>query len=141
MHVRHSFEEKNGGMHMADQSLARRQTSEVVVQQRTPGRIVQQTEAKMQEARGVIVTAAQVYDDVHRDLEAMARQSGRSSAHQRYMEERLAYLRGSFDYTAGIVVRDGLFNITQSRPTEIVRTEYIPVPEPRRPWHHFLTGS
>jgi hypothetical protein len=68
---------------MANQSLARRQTSEVVVQQRTPGRVVRQTEAKLQEAWGVILTAAVVHDQVNRDLEAIARQSGRSPSHQR----------------------------------------------------------
>jgi hypothetical protein len=126
---------------MANQSLARRQTSEVVVQQRTPGSIVQQTAAKLQEAHGVVVTAVVVHDEVYRDLNAIVRQGGRSPGHQRYVEERTAALLHSFDYTAGIVVRDALSNIAYSRPTEIVRTQYIPVPEPRRPWHHFLTGS
>jgi hypothetical protein len=98
---------------MANQSLSRRQTSDVVVQQHTPGSLVQRTEAKLQVARSVVVTAAQVHDEVHRDLEAIARQSGRSPSHQRYMEQKLAYLRGTFDYAAQVVVRDALYSITQ----------------------------
>jgi hypothetical protein len=98
---------------MANQSLARRQTSEVVVQQRTPPSLIEKTEAKLQVARGVVVTAALVHNEVHRDLEAIARQSGRSPSHQRYMEQKLAYLRGTFDYAAQVVVRDALFSITQ----------------------------
>jgi hypothetical protein len=103
---------------MATQPLARRQAADVYVQQRTPGSLAQRTEAKLQAARSVVVTAAQVHDQVHRDLEAIASQSGRSPSHQRYMEQKLAYLRGSFDYAAQVVVRDALFHITQrSDPT------------------------
>jgi hypothetical protein len=49
MHVRHSFEEKNGGMHMANRSLTRRQPTEVVVQQCTPGKIVARTQSQLPE--------------------------------------------------------------------------------------------
>jgi hypothetical protein len=82
------------------------------MEQRTPGSLTQVTHATLQTARSVVVTAAQVHDQVHRDLEAIARQGGRSPSHQRYMEQKLAYLRGSFDYAAQCVVRDALFHIT-----------------------------
>jgi hypothetical protein len=98
---------------MASQSLTRRQTADIYIQQRTPGTLAQKTEATLQAARSVVVTAAQVHDQVHRDLEAIARQSGRSTSHQRYMEQKLAYLRGTFDYTAQVVVRNALFQISQ----------------------------
>jgi hypothetical protein len=98
---------------MANQSLTRRQPADIITQQRTSGSLAQRTEAKLQAARGVVVTAAQVHDEVHRDLEAIARQSGRSPSHQRYMEQKLAYLRSTFDYTAQVVVRDALYSITQ----------------------------
>ncbi len=106
------------GMYMANQSLARRQSADVYVQQRPPVSLAQRTEAKLQAARSVVVTAAQVHDQVHCDLEAIARQGGRSPSHQRYMEQKLAYLRNTFDYHAQVVVRDALFHITQrSDPT------------------------
>jgi hypothetical protein len=94
------------------QPLARRQAADVYMEQRTPGSLTQVTHATLQTARSVVVTAAQVHDQVHRDLEAIARQGGRSPSHQRYMEQKLAYLRGSFDYAAQCVVRDALFHIT-----------------------------
>jgi hypothetical protein len=98
---------------MANQSLARRQSADVYIQQHTPVSLAQRTAAKLQTARGVVVTAALVHDAVHRDLEAIARKGGRSPAHQRYIEERLAYLRGSFDYAAKVVVRNALFDLTK----------------------------
>jgi hypothetical protein len=98
---------------MPSRSLDHRQPADVIIQQPRPSTLAQRTEAKLQAARGVVVTAAQVHDEVHRDLEAIARQGGRSTSHQRYMEQKLAYLRSTFDYTAQVVVRDALFSITQ----------------------------
>lgn len=97
---------------MANQSLAHRLPADVGIQQRTPGSLTQQAARKLLEARGVVLTAAVVHDQVHHDLEAIARQS-RSPSHQQYMEQKLAYLRGTFDYAAQVVVRDALFQITQ----------------------------
>jgi hypothetical protein len=123
---------------MSNQSLVRRQTSEVVVQQHTPGQVVQRTEAKAQEIRGVVTTAAQVYDETRRDLEAIVGRGGRSAGHQRYVEERTAYLQYVFDGAMDTLVKGAARDILTEGPTEIVRTVYVP--EPRKPWHHALTG-
>jgi hypothetical protein len=138
MHVRYSLREKIGGMHMANQSITRRQSTEVVVQQHTPGQVVQRTYEKAQEIRGVVTTAAEVYDETRRDLEANVGRGGRSAGHQRYVEERVAYLQCVFDGAMDTLVKDGIRGILNEGPTEIVRT--VSVPEPRKPWHHALSG-
>ncbi len=125
---------------MPNQSLARRQTSEVAVQQHTPGQIVERTRAKAQEIHGVVTTAAQVYDETRRDLEAIVRRGGRSAGHQRYVEERLASLQTVFDGGMHTLVTGAVGGILNEAPTEteIVRTVYVP--EPRRPWYQALSG-
>jgi hypothetical protein len=74
---------------MANQSLARRQTSEVVVQQHTPGQITQRVQGQLDEVQGVLVTAAESYHQTRGKLEAIAARGGRSPGHQRYAEERI----------------------------------------------------
>jgi hypothetical protein len=123
---------------MPNHSLARRQTSEVVVQQHTPGQIVARTQAKAQEIRGVVTTAAQVYDETRRDLEAIVTRGGRSAGHQRYVEERTAYLQYVFDGGMDTLVKGAIRDILTEGPTEIVRTVYVT--EPRKPWYQALSG-
>jgi hypothetical protein len=123
---------------MANQSLARRQTSEVVVQQHTPGQIAQRVQAQSQEIRDVISTAALAYDETYRDLEAIAARGGRSPGHQRYVEERLGYLAHVYDGAMQTVVHTAVRDIILEAPTEIVRTIYVQ--EPRRSWYQALTG-
>jgi hypothetical protein len=125
-------------MGMANYSVARRQTSEVVVQQHTPGQVVARTQAKAQEIRGVVTTAAVVYDETRHDLEANVRSGGRSAGHQRYVEERTAYLQYVFDGAMDTLVKGAVRDILTEAPTEIIRTRSVP--EPRKPWHHALTG-
>jgi hypothetical protein len=138
MHVQYSFQEKNGGMRMSNQPLTRRQPTEVVVQQHTPGQIVQRTQAKAQEIRGVITTAAVEQDKTYSVMEAIVRAGGRSPGHQRYVEERCASLISIHDRALNAVVQTAVRDIIAEAPTEIVRTVYVP--EPRKPWHHALTG-
>jgi hypothetical protein len=126
-------------MRMANQSLTRRQSTEVVVQQHTPGQIIQRTQAKAQEIRGVITTAAVEYDKTYSAVEAIVRADGRSPGHQRYVEERCASLMSIHDRAVNAVVQAGVRDIIAEAPTEIVRTVYVP--EPRKPWHHALTGK
>jgi predicted subunit of tRNA(5-methylaminomethyl-2-thiouridylate) methyltransferase len=138
MHVRYSLAEKIGGMHMANQSITRRQPTEVVVQQHTPGQVVQRVHEKAQEIRGVVTTAAEVYDETRRDLEANVSRGGRSAGHQRYVEERTAYLQTVFDDGMRTLVTGAVRDILHEGPTEIVRT--ISVPEPRKPWYQALSS-
>jgi hypothetical protein len=138
MHVRHSLRKKNGGMHMANQSLARRQSTEVVVQQHTPGQVVPRVKAQAQELRSLVTTAAVEYDTTRRELEAIVTSSGRSAGHQRYVEERIGYLQSVYDGAMHTLVTGGVRDIINERPTEIVRTVYVP--EPRKPWYQALTG-
>ena len=128
-----------GGMRMSNQSLARRQTSEVVVQQHTPGKAVQRTQAKAQEIRGVVTTAAVEYDTSRRELEAIVTRPGRSPGHQRYVEERTPYLQSVYDRAVEQVVTGAVRDIFNETPTEIVRTVYVP--EPRRSLFQALRGG
>jgi hypothetical protein len=123
---------------MANQSLARRQTSEVVVKQHTPGQITQRVQAQSQMVRDVISTAALAYDETYRDLEAIATRGGRSPGHQRYVEERLGNLLYVYDGAMRSVVHTAVRDIISEAPTEIVRTIYVQ--EPRRPWYQALSG-
>jgi hypothetical protein len=123
---------------MSNQSLARRQPAEVVVQQHTPGQIVARTQAKAQEFRGVATAAAVVYDETRGDLEAIVRKPGRSAGHQRYTEERVANVQYIFDGAMDTLVKGAFRDILTEAPTEIVRTVYVT--EPRKSWHHALTG-
>jgi hypothetical protein len=138
MHVRHSLERKMEGMHMANQSLARRQSTEVVVQQHTPGKIVARTQSQLQELRSVAVTTAVEYDKTRYELEAIVTRPGRSPGHQRYMEERTAYLQSIYDGAVQQVVTRAVRDIINEAPTEIVRTVYVP--EPRKSLFQALTG-
>jgi hypothetical protein len=138
MHVRYSFEEKSGGMHMANQSLARRQTSEVVVNHHTPGHVVQRTQRQLQEIGGVITTAVVEYDRTRYEVEGIVSKSGRSQGHQRYVEERAASLMCIYDSAVNTVVKNAVNTIIQEGPTEIVRTVYVP--EPRKSLFQQLTG-
>ena len=138
MHVRHSFEEKNGGMRMANQSITRRQTSEVVVQQHTPGQVVRRTQAKAQEIKGVVTTAAEVYGETRAELSAIVGRPGRPPGDQRYVEERTAYVQSVFDDGMRTLVTNAVRDILHEGPTEIVRTVYVP--EPRKPWYQALSG-
>jgi hypothetical protein len=99
---------------MPDQSLARRQSSEVVVQQRTPGRVVERTQTQLQEVQGVILTAAVEYDTTRRELEAIVGREGRSPGHQRYVEERTGALVGIYDSAVQNVVRQAVHDILLS---------------------------
>jgi hypothetical protein len=123
---------------MAKQSLARRQTSEVVVQQHTPGQIVQRVERQLNEVQGVLVTAAASYDETYSNVEAIAARGGRSPGHQRYVDERLGYLLHVYDGAMQSVVHTAVRDIIAEAPTEIVRTIYVQ--EPRRSWYQALTG-
>jgi hypothetical protein len=125
-------------MRMPNQSIARRQTSEVVVQQHTPGQIVERTRAKAQEIQGVVTTGAQVYDETRRDLEAIVTRGGRSARHQRYVEERIAYMQTVFDDGMRTLVTGAVRDILTEGPTETVRTIYVP--EPRKSLFQALTG-
>jgi hypothetical protein len=96
---------------LANQSLARRQPAGVVVNQHTPGTMVQRTQRQLQEARGVVVTAAGEYHATRRELEAVVRSGGRSAGHQRYVEERVAYLQYVYDGAVVDVVRQNINTI------------------------------
>jgi hypothetical protein len=124
---------------MANQSLARRQSTEVVVQQHTPGQIVQRTQTQLQEIRGVITTTVVEYDRTRYEVEAIVSRSGRSPGHQRYVEERAASLMSIYDGAVNAVVRNAVQSIITEAPTEIVRTIYVP--EPRRSWFRLGSGS
>jgi hypothetical protein len=113
---------------MANQSLARRQTSEVVVKQHTPGQVVQRTQAQLQEIGGVITTAAVEYDTTRRELEGIVGRGGRSPGHQRYVEERTANLQNIYDRAVVSVVQTNINTILMEGPTEIVRTIYVEPP-------------
>jgi hypothetical protein len=119
---------------MANQSLARRQTSEVVVQQHIPGSVVERTQTQLQEVQGVILTAAVEYDTTRHELEAIVGRGGRSPGHQ-----RTGALVGIYDSAVQNVVRQAVHDIITERPTEIVRT--VSVPEPRKPWYQLLGGG
>jgi hypothetical protein len=125
-------------MHMANQSIARRQTSEVVVQQHTPGQVVRRTQAKAQEIKGVVTTAAEVYSETQVELSAIVGRGGRSAGDQRYVEERTAYVQSGFDDGMRTLVTDAVRDILHEAPTEIVRTIYVP--EPRKSLFQALTG-
>jgi hypothetical protein len=125
-------------MRMANQSITRRQSTEVVVQQHTPGQVVQRVHEKAQEIRGVVTTAAEVYGETRAELSAIVGRGGRSAGDQRYVEERLASLQTIFDGGMHALVTGAVRDILNEAPTEIVRTVYVP--EPRKPWHHALTG-
>lgn len=129
---------KIGGMHMASQSLARRQPAEIVVPQHTSGQVVARTRAKAQELQSLSTTAAEVYDETGRALEAIVTRGGRSAAHQRYTEERVAFVRSVFDDGMRRLVTGGVQDILNEGPTEIVRTVYVP--EPRKSLFQSLTS-
>lgn len=124
---------------MPNQSLARRQSTEVVVQQHTPGQVVQRTERQLQEIRGVITTAVVEYDRTRYEVGAIVEKGGRSPGHQRYLEERAANLMSIYDGAVNAVVRNAVNTIVTEAPTEIVRTIYVP--EPRRSWFRLGSGS
>jgi hypothetical protein len=124
---------------MPNQSLARKQPSEVVVKQHTPGKVVQRTKEQSQEIRGVIITAAVVYDETRRELDAIVGRGGRSPGHQRYVAERTAHLQNVFDGAMRSLVNRSVRDILDAGPTEIIRT--ISVPEPRKPWYKALSGG
>jgi hypothetical protein len=124
-------------MHMANQSLARRQSTEVV-QQHTPGQVVARTRAKVQEISGVVTTTAVESDRTRGAFEAIVTRPGRSPGHQRYIEERSAYLLYVYDRAVDQVVTGAVRDIINEAPTEIVRTVYVP--EPRRSLFQALTG-
>jgi hypothetical protein len=123
---------------MANQSLARRQPTEVVVNHHTPGKMVQRTERQLQELRGVVTTAVVEYDRTRYAVEAIVRKGGRSAGHQRYVEERAASLMSIYDGAVTTVVRHAVQTIITEAPTEIVRTVYVP--EPRRPLFRLGSG-
>jgi hypothetical protein len=124
---------------MPNQSLARRQPTEVVVQQHTPGQIIHRTERQLQEITGVITTAAVEHDRTRYEVEAIVTKGGRSPGHQRYVEERAASLMSIYDGAVTTVVRKAVETIVTEAPTEIVRTVYVP--EPRRSWFRLGSGS
>ncbi len=124
---------------MANQSLARRQSTEVVVQQHTPGQVVQRTQTQLAEIQGVITTATVAYDETRYKVEAIVSKGGRSPGHQRYVEERAASLMSIYDGAVKTVVGNAVHTIIAEAPTEIVRT--ISVPEPRKPWFRLGSGS
>jgi hypothetical protein len=129
---------------MPNQSLARRQPTEVVVQQHTPGKVVQCTQAQLQEIGGVITTAVVEYDKTRYEMEAIVNKGGRSLGHQRYVEERAASLMTIYDGAVNTVVRSAVHTLLTQAPTEIVRTIYVPVPEPRKPrksWFRLSSGG
>jgi hypothetical protein len=138
MHVRHSFEEKNGGMYMANRSLARRQSTEVVVQQHTPGQVVARVKAQAQELNSLVTTAAEEYDRTRRALGAIVTSPGRSPGDQRYVKERIGYLQTVYDDGMRTLVTGAARTILNQAPTEIVRTIYVP--EPRKSIFQALTG-
>jgi hypothetical protein len=123
---------------MANQSLARRQTSEVVVQQHTPGQIVQRVERQLGEVQDVLVTAAVAYHETHGQLESIATSCGGSPGHQRYVQERIGYLQTVYDDAVQRVVHRAVRDIITEAPTEIVKTIYVQ--EPRRSWYQALSG-
>jgi hypothetical protein len=123
---------------MTNQSLARRQATGVVVQQRTAGRVVQHTQSQLQEIQGVILTAAVAYDTTRRTLEAYVGKGGRSAGHQRYLEERTGNLIAIYDGAMQHVVRSAVHDIIVDRPQEI-RTVYVE--QPRKPWYHRLSSG
>lgn len=123
---------------MANQSLARRQSTEVVVQQRTPGQVVARVKAQAQELNNLVTTAAVEYDTTRRELQAIVTSSGRSPGHQRYAEERIAYLQTVYDGAMHTLVTGAARTIINEAPTEIVRTIYVP--EPRKSIFQALTG-
>lgn len=123
---------------LPNQSLARRQPTEIVVQQHTSGQVVARARAQAQELNNLVTTAAVEYDTTRRDLEAIVTSSGRSSGHQRYVEERIGYLQTVYDGAMRTLVTNAARNILNEAPTEIVRTVYVS--EPRKPWYQALTG-
>jgi hypothetical protein len=123
---------------MANQSLARRQPAEVVVQQHTPGQVVRHTQTQLAEIQGVITTAVVAYDHTYSKVEAVVNKGGRSAGHQRYVEERSASLMYIYDSAVNAVVKNAVNTIIREGPTEIVRTVYVP--EPRRSWFGLGSG-
>jgi hypothetical protein len=117
-----------------------RQPTEYMYRQHTPGRVVTRVQDQGEMLRSLITTAAAVYDETRRDLEAIVGKGGRSAGHQRYMEERTASLQSIFDGAMHAMVKNATFSILNQSPTEIVREIYIHDPEPRKSFLQTLIG-
>jgi hypothetical protein len=128
------------GMQMANQSLDQRRPTEFMYRQHTPGRVITRVQDQGEALHSLITTAAVVYDETWRDLDAHVDKGGRAAGHQRYVEERDASLLSIFDGAMHALVKNAAFSLMNQSPTEIIREIYIHDPEPRKSFFQTLTG-
>jgi hypothetical protein len=127
---------------MPDQAIIQRQTGELVAPQPESGGVVSRhSHSKLGEIRSVIGAGTMSYDETYRQVEAYVAQPGRSPAHQKYLQDRAAYLLVTHDLAVAKVVNRAIEDIIANRPQVVTRTRTVYVPEPRKPWYQFLTGG
>jgi hypothetical protein len=130
------------GMQMANQSLDQTPPTEFIKRQHNAERLISRIEEQGVALGTLITTAAVVYDETRRELDAIVNKKGRTPGHQRYIEERAASLQSIFDGAMNATVKTAALNIINQGPTEIVRTIYVhDEPEPRKSRFQSLFGS
>jgi hypothetical protein len=126
---------------MTNQSLDQRPRSLYNERQYNAERYIARIEEQGVALGSLITTAAVVYDETRRELDALVNKEGRTTGHQRYVEERTAFLQNIFDGAMQALVRTGAETILHREPTEIVVKQiHIHAPEPRKSLFQSLTG-
>ena len=126
---------------MPDQPFTNRTAAEVVVEQGTPGSVVQQlTEAKLAQLRALKRLGLVEYDLMYYQVTAYLALPGRSPTHQRRMEDLGGHLMNGYDVAFDRVLRDAEQDILNNRPEVVVRTVTKYTDPPRKPFVQRVFG-
>jgi hypothetical protein len=123
---------------MADQSISRKQPTDVVLQQGASGAVAQHTQSQLAQIRTITRIGLAEYDLTYHLLKAYVALGGRDAHHQKWLQDKEAHLLYGYERAHDVVVRMAWQDIVQNRPEAIVRTVYVE--QPRKPLLHRLSG-
>jgi hypothetical protein len=108
---------------MPEQSLAHRQSAEVVFPQPVNGSM-EYTQSQLDAIQHLIGIGLLSYESIYRDVEAILQKPGRSRHHQRYLEERATMFLNLHNWAAEKIIHKAVIDTLENRPAperEVVR--------------------
>jgi hypothetical protein len=115
--------------HMANQSIARRQTTDIVLPQDTSQELIQHTQAQLDTVRSLVGMGIVEYDLMYSQLKAYVERGGRSWDHQKYILERAGALLSIHNIAVDTTIRRGISDTLDNRfIKEVEVTRIVEVP-------------
>jgi hypothetical protein len=123
---------------MQNQSITRKQPTDVVLQQGANGAVVQHALSQLEQLRRVARIAQAEADLTYVQLQAYLALEGRDEYLQQWLQDTSAYLLAGYQRAHNVVVHMAWEDIIKNRPEAIVRTVYVEPPS--KSLLHRLTG-